>query len=360
MHARVERLPQPQPDCRRLLQVLRRERPDRIPMLELAVHPKVVSALLDEPVPTGVDQRASRDAAVRQNVRLHHRLGYDVVRSSAVAPFTVQRLHAEDGPAQAHAAREWADEHGGPIGTMDDFERFAWPTAGDIDFGPIETAAAALPDGMALVGFTGGVLEFAMDLIGMQRFMLATRRDPALVGAVLQRVGETIRAVFEVYCQMDAVCAIWLGDDLGHKHGLLVSPKVLEANVFPWYRRFADLAHQHGRPFLLHTCGDTRSVMSTIVEQTAIDAKHSFEDAIQPVEQFYDQWNERIGVLGGVDVHLLAVGEESAIRARTLGILAHTADHGGYAAGSGNSIPDYIPPDSYLAMIEALAEFNGS
>jgi uroporphyrinogen decarboxylase len=134
---------------------------------------------------------------------------------------------------------------------------------------------------------------------------------------------------------------------------------LLKAQVFPWYKRFADLAHEHGRPFLLHTCGNTASIMPALVDEVGIDAKHSFEDGIQPVERFIDEWGEKIAVFGGVDVHLLSVGDEAAIRARTLEILEYAAPRGGYAAGSGNSIPNYVPAEHYLAMVEAVAEFNG-
>jgi len=358
MHPRVERLPDPEPDYRRLLQVVRRERPEHVPLIELAVAPEVVNILLDEPAPATGNAGEGLRMATERSVRMHHRLGYDVVKVSAPIPWDVQRLDGEDGAALSSGTRTWLDEHHGPIGSTDDLERFRWPTQNDVDFSPVDVATDALPDGMALIGFSGGVLEFAMDLIGMERLMLASVREPALVNAVIDRVGQTIYRVFEAYCQIESVCAIWLGDDLGHKHGPLVSPKLLKAQVFPWYKRFADLAHQHDRPFLLHTCGNTESIMPALVEQVGIDAKHSFEDGIQPVERFIDQWGEKIAVFGGVDVHLLSVGDDEAIRARTLEILEYAAPRGGYAAGSGNSIPNYVPPEKYLTMIETVAEFN--
>ena len=65
-------------------------------------------------------------------------------------------------------------------------------------------------------------------------------------------------------------------------------------------------------------------------------------------------------MLGGVDVHLLATGSAAEIKARVRQILEHCALRGGYAAGSGNSIPNYVAPENYLAMIEAVTEFNDS
>ncbi len=362
MHPCVDRLPSPAPDYRRFLQVLRRERPDRVPLIELAVHARVVAALLNEPEPPAASARERLRLAAERCVRLQHRLGYDVVKISAPIPFQVARLTAADQLADA-AARPWTDEHHGPLASRADLDRYCWPSVDEVDFGPVEAATAVLPAGMRLIGFTGGVLEFAMDLMGMTPLMLATRRDPGLVAAVIERVGHMLAAVFEAYCRYDSVCALWLGDDLGHKHGLLIAPEFLERHVVPWYRRFADIAHAHGRPFLLHTCGNTAGLMPALVA-AGIDAKHSFEDAIEPVERFIDKWGSaacpaRVAVLGGVDVHLLATGDAAAIRRRTLEILNYAAPHGGYAAGSGNSIPDYVPPENYVAMLAAVAEFNG-
>ncbi|MEW6251137.1 MAG: uroporphyrinogen decarboxylase family protein [Planctomycetota bacterium] len=386
MHPRVERLPAPAPDWRRFMQVLRRERPARVPLIELAVHPRIVDDLLGNDGPPRRTQPPSRrgvgpacptagsalsaettappaslstpaELAAQRCVRLQHRLGYDVVKISAPIPFNIPRLAAADDVASG-AGRPWTDEHAGPLACRADVDRFPWPAPRDVDFGPVRAAAAVLPEGMRLIGFSGGVLEFAMDLMGMTPLMIATRRAPEFVAAVIERVGRVLYSVFAAYCDFDSVCALWLGDDLGHKHGLLVSPEFLRRQVVPWYRRFADLAHSRGRPFLLHTCGNTAALMPDLVA-AGIDAKHSFEDGIEPVERCVEEWGGRVAVLGGVDVHLLATGAEAAIRRRTLAILSYAAPRGGYAAGSGNSIPDYVPPGSFLAMIEAVAEYNG-
>lgn len=355
MHPRVEQLPPPAPDAGRFLQVLRRERPDRVPLIELSIHPQVVNEVLGlEPV-TGADAAARQAETTRRLVAAYHVLGHDVVKVSAPIPFLVQRLQA-GGDA---SARQWTDEHAGPIADLDDFEAYEWPTAADADFRPIETAEQHLPAGMQILGFCGGVLEFGMDLVGMQRFMLATRRDPELIARVVERVGEVIYGVFERYCQRESVAALWLGDDLGHKHGLLISPKVLTEHVFPWYRQFVELAHQHGKPFILHSCGNTRTIMPQLVDEVGIDAKHSFEDLVWPVEEYYGEYHDRVAVLGGIDVHLLSVGTDDEIKTRTLQVLEQCAIGGGYACGSGNSIPDYVPTVNYVALIEAVNAFNG-
>jgi uroporphyrinogen decarboxylase len=349
--ARMAKLPEPRPDYRHFLAMLRREPVERVPLIELAVHPRVVDELLGLAPDPSDAARGDRGQLARRSVRLHHQLGYDVVKVSAPIPFDMAHGAGADD-------RTWANLSAGPIASVADVVRYRWPTVATVDFTPLDAAEAVLPKGMKLIGFAGGVLEFALDLVGMERFMIATRRDPELVEQVIAHVGQIIYDVFSAYCRRESVCALWLGDDLGYKSGPLLAPAFLTAHILPWYRRYAELAHQHNRPLLLHSCGDVASVMPALVETVGIDAKHSFEDGIQPVETFYDQWHERIAVLGGIDVHLLATASEAEIAGRTRQVLDHTAECGGYACGSGNSITDYIPATSYLAMIEAVHAFN--
>lgn len=354
MHPAVRNLPTPDPDFTTFLRVLSREPTDRVPLIELAIHPQMVAALLGEPLPAAgtVDGAA---ALVRQNVRLHHRLGFDAVKVSAPIPWGITRLQATD-PEPPSGRLAWADEHAGPIATQADLDVFHWPDLAEVDFAPVHTAIDALPAGMKLLGFCGGVLEFAMDLMGMQNFLVATRKQPELVRAVVDGVGELLEQVLGAYCQFDAIGALWLGDDLGHKHGPLLAPRWVREHLVPWYRRFADVAHRHNRPFLLHTCGHTAGLMPDLVG-AGIDAKHSFEDVIEPVEQFYDHWHARIAVLGGIDVHLLSVGTPEEVRARVEAVLAQTVA-GGYMCGSGNSIPNYVPPENFLALVTTLHAHN--
>ena len=99
--------------------------------------------------------------------------------------------------------------------------------------------------------------------------------------------------------------------------------------------------------------------MPDLIDDVRIDAKHSFEDVIVPVEEFKRRWGSRVAVLGGVDVDLLSRGTEADVRQRTSQILESCAPGGGYACGSGNSITNYMPTANYLAMIETIHHFNG-
>jgi uroporphyrinogen decarboxylase len=153
--------------------------------------------------------------------------------------------------------------------------------------------------------------------------------------------------------------ALWSGDDMGFKTATLISPQHLREYILPWHRRYAEIAHAQGKPYILHSCGNLREIMPDLVEDVRIDAKHSFEDAIQPVEDFHRLWHGQVAAIGGLDVDLLARGTEADVVRRTESILAACAPRGGYAAGSGNTVTNYVPVDNYLAMVETVHRYNG-
>ncbi|MGV7223362.1 MAG: uroporphyrinogen decarboxylase family protein, partial [Nitrospinales bacterium] len=62
---------------------------------------------------------------------------------------------------------------------------------------------------------------------------------------------------------------------------------------------------------------------------------------------------------GGIDMDVLCQKTPDEIKDYTLNVLASTSGHGGIAIGSGNSIPDYVPVEGYLAMINTVREFRG-
>src|ERR1035437_4277100 len=257
--------------------------------------------------------------------------GFDYFRVRAEIPFKVETFAAHDTATSAAGERHWANEHEGVIKSLADFEASPWPAPAAIGFSAAEAAQGELPDGMGMMGFSGGVLEWSSNLLGLEGMMLLLYDDPDLVRAVVDRVGQIIYDAFRVFCDMEKVFALWLGDDMGFKTATLLQPQHLRSYILPWHKRYAELAHRTGRLFLLHSCGLVEAIMPDLIENVRIDAKHSFEDVIVSVEEFKRRWGKGVAVLGGVDVDLLSRGTEDAVRHRTSQILTACAPGGGYA-----------------------------
>ena len=90
-----------------------------------------------------------------------------------------------------------------------------------------------------------------------------------------------------------------------------------------------------------------------------IDAKHSNEDSIAPFDRWIDDYGDRIGLIGGIDMSFLCSADEQQVYDRVLEDGRRFREKAkGYALGSGNSIPKYVPAANYLAMIRASQEIR--
>ena len=92
--------------------------------------------------------------------------------------------------------------------------------------------------------------------------------------------------------------------------------------------------------------------MDDLIDYVGIDAKHSFEDTYLPVSEAKHLYGDRIALLGGVGVDMLARSNEEEVRTYTRRILESCMPGGGYALGTGNSVTNYIPVRNYLAMLD--------
>ncbi len=354
-------LKSPQPDGRSFINILMgKSRGAAVPLVEYlvdeAVLRPVLEGVLGRPWVAAAEDRASRKAYLDNFIEFWYRLGYDVVRYEAGLNFPANKILAPD-TALTGKARAWADEHRGAIANWQDFETYPWPSAEAFDFSPFEYLNYRLPEGMGLVAsHAGGVFEHLSWIMSFEGLCEALAEHPDLVRAVVDRVGESQLTFYRQLLDLDRLVAILAGDDMGFRGGTLIAPADLRTYCLPWLTRIAALAHAKGIPFFLHSCGDITAIMDDLIANVAIDGKHSFEDAILPVEQFQARYGGRLAALGGLDVHILAAATPEQVRRRTRQLIDRCGSAGRFAVGSGNSIPSYVEVANYLAMVdEALS-----
>ena len=159
---------------------------------------------------------------------------------------------------------------------------------------------------------------------------------------------------------MDNVIGFFQGDDMGYKTATIFAPKFLNEYVLPWHKKIAQLAHDHGLVYILHSCGNLESIMEDLIEDVKIDAKHSFEDEIMPVADFKAKYGDRIAVIGGVDIDKICRLDEPKLRAYVRNIIDECMPGGGYILGTGNSVANYLPLKNYLIVLdEGFSTANG-
>jgi len=129
--------------------------------------------------------------------------------------------------------------------------------------------------------------------------------------------------------------------------------------VLPWFKKYAALAHAHGKVFWYHCCGNIyNGVIEDLIDDVQVDGFHSFQDIIMPVTEFKARYGGRVAILGGVDVDSLARLEEPALRKYIRTVLERCMPGGRFALGSGNSVTNYVPLENYLIMLEEARRWS--
>lgn len=258
------------------------------------------------------------------------------------------------------------DHRPGVIHNRADFERYPWDELPALYFAKnaphFEMLRECLPPGMKAVGGVGnGVFECVQEIVGYINLCYISADDPALYHDLFTKMGEVhlrIWAKFMAeYSDSFAVCRF--GDDLGFRSSTLLSSEDIRRHMLPCYRKVVDLVHLFGKPFLLHSCGNLLEIMDELITVTGINAKHSNEDAIAPFTLWVERFGNRIGNFGGIDTDAVCRLSRPEMREYIFDLLNFCRNKGGIAFSSGNSIPDYVPAEGYLNMIQIAREWRG-
>lgn len=306
---------------------------------------KITSEMFNRQWITGGNSRKQQEFYLDNYIQLWYRLGYDFVRFERSLSFDEKRVIGKE--------RSWVDQHKGAIQNWQDFEHYQWPDVSNYDFSEYEYINNHLPDGMGfIVSHAGGVFEHLSQIMSFEGLCYALLDQPELVEAIVEKLGNLTTEFYTHILDLDRVTALWPGDDMGFRSGTMIAPADIRRLILPWHRKFVQMAHTRRLPYFLHSCGNLTDIMDDLINEVKIDGKHSFEDTIIPAEDFHKQYGKRIAVLGGVDINILASGTPDEVRARTRDLIEKCGPIGRFGIGSGNSIPDYVPLENYLAMID--------
>ncbi len=343
-----------QPDYRHFMAVMHNQRPERLPLYEHIVSPNVMEEVLEESFAGLLDgDMSDKEEYFRHYTQFFKDMTYDVVSFEVC----ITPILPEHGALTGGGP--------GPIQDEGDFEEYPWGELSERFWEVAEDQFDALvrniPDGMKAVGGVGnGLFEISEDLVGLERLPMMQVDNPQLYAELYIRIGDLMHEIWEKFLRRYATsfAACRFGDDLGYRSSLLTNPRTIRSHIMPQYKRLIDLVHSHGKPFLWHSCGNIFEVMDDAID-AGIDAKHSNEDAIAPFDKWIEKYGDRIGLMGGFDMDFLGrkspdeVYDEVVEQGSRYREMAR-----GYALGSGNSIPDFIPAENYQAMIRAAKEIR--
>jgi uroporphyrinogen decarboxylase len=343
------------PDYNNIVMATKNMVPKRMPLYEHVISEKVMEEIMNKKFTDLYNgDKSEKKEFFRNYNNFYKQMGYDTV--------TLERCI---GPAMPGSGA-LGQHKPGVIKNREDFEKYPWDEIPSIYFKQygedFELMGEVMPEGMSAIGGVGnGVFECVQDIVGYTDLCYISIDDPELYDDLFKAVGNVMFKIWSEFLKKygHIYCVCRFGDDLGFKNNTLIPATDIKTKIIPQYARIIDLVHSYNKPFLLHSCGKIFDVMEDLINVAKIDAKHSNEDQIALFSEWVNQYGERIGNFGGVDTDHLCRKSEQEIKEIVKEVIGYSQGHGGFALGSGNSIPDYVPVSGYLAMIETGRKVRG-
>lgn len=341
-------------DVNRLLTALNHQEPDRLPHIELWVTSQgVYEYVLERELPYKIGDAAEGGQSItpEDDVEFAQRLGQDAVLCNFNwRPNNIFRL-AEDG------TRHYVD---GAIKSFDDLEKLDPPTPIEEQLAHLERyLAAAKGTGVGIIANLTSFFDSAMLAIGVTDSLYMFYDNRPLIEKLMDILVEHQEKVMAAVCEQygDEIAFVMVNDDIGHNSGLMVHPKMF-LEMFPdRMRRLIGPAKEIGKLVLMHTDGKLDNILP-ILYNVGININHPIEPESNDIFEVKKKWAGKMALIGNVHTPLLAYGTKEEIEDLVKEYCEKLAPGGGYVLGSSTSIMDGIPPENFVAMVEAVHRYG--
>ena len=349
-----------QPDFNRIVAAVNHREADRVPLIEVLVDFSIQSRFLGKKV---------KAEDLKSQVEFWAKAGYDYIPLTVgmMTPGKVTKdshiskvigRYLMDDPEKSKETEDWNLEKKAWIRDERDFERFPWEEAGKLDISPFYEVQGILPQGMKIIAVSGKIFTLTWLLMGFENFFIQLMEKPAFVTAVFEKVANIQYAAVERIQDIPNVKAIWAVDDIAFKSGAMTDPAVFRKFVFPWYKEMARRCHNAGLFFFYHSDGILWDFMPDLID-IGIDALHPIDPTCMDINDVKRKVGDKICLLGNISNEILLNGSPEDVANLTMQRLRDIAPGGGYALGSGNSVPEWAKFENYMAMRETALKYGG-
>jgi uroporphyrinogen decarboxylase len=246
--------------------------------------------------------------------------------------------------------------------TIDEIEeKYTWPSADWFDYSVIPAQLAGKENRPVMLGMAGNYTLYTW-LRGMEQAFVDFASNHELVLYCLEKLYdfcyEKAARTFEV--AKDKIDIGSVGNDMGSQVDLLFSPATMRKLFLPGIRRMAELAHQSGAYFYLHSDGAIRKALPDL-----IDAEVDILDPVQwrclgmEREGLKHDFGDRLVFHGAVDnQQTLVFGDVEDVKAEVKYNIETLGKGGGYILAPCHAFQTVSPPENVMALYQAGEEFG--
>jgi uroporphyrinogen decarboxylase len=199
------------------------------------------------------------------------------------------------------------------------------------------------------------IFECAWALRGYERMLTDFALNPDLAERILDLPYHYHLAAAKKLTQM-GVDMIWIGDDVGAQHAMLISPKMWRRFLKPRMANFiAELKAINSQvKVAYHSDGCIYPIIPDLVE-IGLDVLNPVQPASMDPVRLKREYGDRLCFWGSIDEqHTLPFGSAADVRAEVRSRIETLGKHGGLILGPTHHVQLDTPMENFWAMINTI------
>ena len=206
-------------------------------------------------------------------------------------------------------------------------------------------------DRFCFAGIGFSLFERLWSYVGMENALIYMLTEKEFVNDLLDKICEYNLKVIDVFNEYD-IDGVYFGDDWGQQRGMIMGAPLWRELIKPRLRRMYDRVKSKGRFVLQHSCGDIEAVFDDLIE-IGLDCYQTFQPEIYDIEKVKERYGSRLCFWGGIstqaDLPNKTPRQIREIIRKTKSIMNK---NGGYILAPTHALPQDIPPQNVIAMLE--------
>lgn len=314
----------------RILAVLNREIPDRVPYFEITFSREVARKHTGE----------NREFTEQEISKL---FGRDNITYWVGPPVFAETKIGPDGTP-------WVGE--GLLATEEDLEKMELPALDDEFFRPAVEFLKEKGDFAACAAISMGI-DPTIKSMGFERFCLALYDNPQFVLRTLDRFTDwSAKAVED--CAELGFDFIWINEDIAWRNGPFFSPEVFAELLFQSISKVADAMKL---PWIFHSDGNLMPIMDHLL-RLGMNGLHPIEPLAMDAVHLKKEYGDRLVLVGNLDISILANGSPRQVVSETKNLIRKLGTDGAYIASSSSAIDKGCRPENVIAFSETIRKYG--
>jgi len=330
----------------RVFRALNKKEPDRVPIVELTIDPKVINKIYKGCSYMEFIEKVDLDAVFVPSKIIMKKIGENIY----IDEWGV--VHKDTGDVSLIEIKS-------PISSKNDLVNYVPPNPlTDYRLNELRTVVKKFKGKKAIIFWIRDAFSRPRKLLGMSNLLMSYITNPELAKKVIDiSVDYNLKLLEEAI--KEGADIILSADDYAAANGPLMSPTHFKEFILPGLAKLVKRTHELGAKYIKHTDGNIWPILDMIID-TGIDGLHPIDpSAGMSIVEVKKKYGDKICVIGNVDCkYVLSEAPTNKVIKEVKKLISELAPGGGYMIASSNSIHKGVKPENYIAMIETAKKYG--